>query len=72
MAKILLAEDDERISRVLSLRLTLKGHAIECVDNGATVVEKASGRLYDLILMDMHMPVMEEMDPGSWTGMRKV
>ena len=59
MAKILLAEDDEMISRMISLRLKLRGHAVSVAGTGVEAVEKALGGGYDLVLMDMHMPLMD-------------
>lgn len=59
MARILLAEDEEFISRMINLRLTLKGHEIDSAVNGQEAVDKALNGHYDLILMDMHMPVMD-------------
>ncbi|MDX2504164.1 MAG: response regulator [Gammaproteobacteria bacterium] len=59
MAKILLAEDEEFISRMINLRLTLKGHEVDHAKNGQEAVDKALTGKYDLILMDMHMPVMD-------------
>lgn len=59
MADILLVEDDEMIRRMLSLRLTMSGHHVEPADNGSTGLDKALAGSYDLVLMDMHMPVMD-------------
>ncbi len=59
MAKILLAEDEEFISRMISLRLALKGHEIDQSVNGQEAVDKALSGNYDMVLMDMHMPVMD-------------
>lgn len=59
MVQILLAEDDEYISRMISMRLTLRGYEIDVVVNGQEVVDKALAGNYELILMDMHMPVMD-------------
>lgn len=59
MAKILLAEDDEFISRMINMRLTLRGHEIDLAVNGQEALDKALSGNYDLILMDMHMPVMD-------------
>ena len=59
MAKILLVEDDEYIKRMLSMRLGLQGHEIDQAGNGQQAVDMAINGLYDLILMDMHMPVMD-------------
>ena len=59
MAKILLAEDDEFISRMINMRMTLRGHEIDLAVNGQEALDKALSGNYDLILMDMHMPVMD-------------
>lgn len=59
MAKILLAEDEEFISRMISLRLNLRGHEIDTAINGQEAVDKTLSGQYDLILMDMHMPLMD-------------
>lgn len=59
MANILLVEDDPLISRMLSLRLKLRGHAVTLAENGQAGVRMALDAPYDLILMDMHMPVMD-------------
>jgi len=39
--------------------LRAAGYEVECVVNGAEAVEAAGVRPYDLILMDMQMPVMD-------------
>ena len=59
MAKILLAEDDAPIAKMLTLRLMMRDHQIEHVVNGQLAVEKALTGNFDIILMDMHMPVMD-------------
>lgn len=59
MADILLVEDDEMIRRMISMRLNLLGHAVDTAVNGKQAVDKALGGTYDLVLMDMHMPIMD-------------
>jgi CheY-like chemotaxis protein len=59
MATILLAEDDPLIARMLSLRLSLKGHRVDLAENGRMALKMALATPYDLVLMDMHMPVMD-------------
>ncbi|WDD99776.1 response regulator [Thalassomonas actiniarum] len=59
MSSILLVEDDQVIRKMISIRLQLRGFEVDTAVNGEQGVEKASTCLYDAILMDMHMPVMD-------------
>ncbi len=59
MAKILLVEDDEFIARMVRMRLGLLEHDIQHAENGQEAVDLALASDYDLVLMDMHMPVMD-------------
>ena len=59
MARILLAEDDDFIGRMISMRLSLRGHQVEVAVNGREAVDKALAENYAVILMDMHMPIMD-------------
>lgn len=56
---ILLAEDNE-VNRMLVSRMLAKaGHRVDEAEDGAQAVEAARRRVYDLVLMDMQMPVMD-------------
>jgi CheY-like chemotaxis protein/HPt (histidine-containing phosphotransfer) domain-containing protein len=59
---ILLAEDNETNQRLLSLYLRKMGLDVTLVDNGALSMQYAVAHDYDLILMDMQMPVMSGVD----------
>lgn len=59
MAAILMVEDDAMISKMLCMRLELQGHCVDVADNGMSGYEKALTGDYDVVLMDMHMPVMD-------------
>lgn len=59
MSVILLVEDDEMIGRMITMRLNLLGHSVETAVNGKEAVDKALAGNYDLVLMDMHMPIMD-------------
>lgn len=58
--RILLVEDDE-INRIVALELlhTVLGWSVDVAENGAEAVAKAGQTDYDLILMDVQMPVMD-------------
>jgi PAS domain S-box-containing protein len=56
---ILLAEDHPTNQRVVELILGAAGVELTCVGDGAQAVEAVRQRDFDLILMDMQMPVMD-------------
>jgi len=62
-AKILLVEDD-RVNRIVAQGFLQKFNIVlEMAENGLQAVEKiASGKGYDLVLMDLHMPVMDGLE----------
>lgn len=59
MARILIVEDQPDIRAMLALRLELVDHEIAEAANGAVGLEMARAFPYDIILLDMHMPVMD-------------
>jgi len=56
---ILLAEDTEDIRMLILTYLKKLPYTIDTAENGAEAVEKYQAANYDLILMDMEMPVMD-------------
>jgi CheY-like chemotaxis protein len=56
--RILLAEDN-RVNQVLAVRLLQKrGHMVEVAGDGSEALEKLKAAEFDLVLMDVQMPVM--------------
>jgi len=62
VGKILLAEDNQDNQRLITMLVRKAGADIELAENGRIAVEMASSREYDLILMDIQMPVMNGLD----------
>ncbi|WP_164103074.1 ATP-binding protein [Candidatus Laterigemmans baculatus] len=58
-ARILLVEDGETNRQLISLVLSEAGASVVCATNGQEGVEIATDGTFDLILMDMQMPVMD-------------
>lgn len=57
--KILLAEDDPHIAVIAKLSLSeLGGHAVDHAADGATALQMALAKQYDVILLDEMMPKM--------------
>ena len=59
---MLLAEDDEINREVALSLLDDTGLLIDTAENGEEAVSAAENRDYDLILMDMQMPVMDGLE----------
>ncbi|MCZ8520750.1 MULTISPECIES: response regulator [Paenibacillus] len=60
--RILVAEDNKINQLVLTKMLGKQGHRVELAENGEEAVELALGHTYDLIFMDVQMPVMNGFD----------
>lgn len=57
--KILLAEDSIDNQKLISMTIRSTGAEVDIADNGEMAVHKALHGDYDLVLMDMQMPVMD-------------
>ncbi len=60
--KILIAEDSSVILNLTKKILVQQNFEIETVKNGKAVLDKMEKDHYDLILMDINMPVMDGME----------
>ncbi|MDO3386369.1 transporter substrate-binding domain-containing protein [Gilvimarinus sp. SDUM040013] len=58
-ASILLVEDNEINQQVATELLERAGMTVEVADNGKIAVEKIAENHYDIVLMDLQMPVMD-------------
>lgn len=56
--KILLVEDTRAIAAVMASRLASFGHDVSVAENGRVAVDKFAKAAFDLVLMDIEMPVM--------------
>ncbi len=63
--RILLAEDLEDNRDVIALFLKSTTYAVDMAENGAVAVEKFKAGAYDLVFMDMQMPVMDGYEATS-------
>lgn len=57
--RILIVEDNPTNQKVLTMVLNQLGHDSVCVDDGKQGVDIMQQANFDLILMDLHMPVMD-------------
>lgn len=55
--RILVAEDEQQLSHVLSSAMTACGYQVDIANNGQEAVEQAKENAYDVIILDIMMPV---------------
>jgi DNA-binding response OmpR family regulator len=60
--RILLAEDDPRQARIMSLYLEREGHSVVVVEDGLRAVEEFRRRGADLLVLDVMMPHLDGHD----------
>ena len=60
--KILLAEDEAQLARVLKLAMPSSGDQGDAVANGQKVVDLAAANAYDVMILDIMMPVKSGLD----------
>jgi len=63
--KLLLAEDDENLGKLLNTFLEAKGYKTELVDTGKKAVERAAQNKYDFIILDVMMPEMDGFEAAT-------
>jgi CheY-like chemotaxis protein len=57
--KVLAVDDSEDGRHLIAAMLTEKGCEVELAENGREALEKALSRPFDVVLMDLQMPVMD-------------
>jgi len=60
--KILLAEDDVKLGRLIKHMLETEQHQVEWVVRGDEAVERATDAVFDIVLMDWMMPGLSGLD----------
>ncbi len=68
-ARVLLVEDNELNQEVATALLTEAGLLVDIADNGQIAVDMVRASAYDIVLMDMQMPVMDGV--SATIGIRK-
>ena len=60
--RVLVAEDNEVNRMVMEAILSGMGHDVGFAENGEQAVQLATEQDWDIVLMDLHMPVMDGLD----------
>ncbi|MEO6908157.1 MAG: response regulator, partial [Abditibacteriaceae bacterium] len=58
-AQVLVVDDIEANRKILLYQLEEQGHAVAMAQNGIEALEKMQGQSFDLVLLDIMMPVMD-------------
>jgi len=61
-ARVLLAEDNIVNQKVVVGMLSPRGHVIDVVTNGEEAVDAVRNRIYDVVFMDVQMPLMNGLE----------
>jgi len=62
MRKILIVEDEDILRETYEMILSTQPYIVDSAENGKTALEKCETTTYDLILLDIMMPVMNGVD----------
>lgn len=57
--RVLVAEDHPINRKLLTLWLEMEGHTHACAENGEMALELSAAQAFDVVLMDVNMPVMD-------------
>ena len=58
MKRVLIADDEPQMTRVLKLHLERAGYAVETVPNGQAALSSILSRAPDVLVTDIQMPIM--------------
>ena len=57
--RVLIAEDEQQLARVLTAALQSINYEVTAVENGELAVKAAQENAYDVIILDIMMPVKD-------------
>jgi CheY-like chemotaxis protein len=63
--KVLVADDDILNQRMMQLLLKHEGHVVDVVSNGLEAFDAVKFQNFDMVLMDLRMPVMDGIEASQ-------
>jgi CheY-like chemotaxis protein len=73
--RLLVAESHQDDRELIGLQLAPLGHVVDFADNGAAVVKQFRSQLYDLVIVDVELPVIDGVSAArmirSWELMQE-
>jgi len=57
--RVLLVDDEEEFTEILSERMRARGLSVDAVDSGIKAIEKAKEARYDAVILDLAMPELD-------------
>ena len=63
--KVLVADDDILNQRMMQLLLKHEGHVVDVVSNGLEAFDAVKFQEFDIVLMDLYMPVMDGIEASQ-------
>jgi DNA-binding response OmpR family regulator len=64
--KILIAEDEDILRKMMELRLSKEGYAVMAVANGQEALQHLKTNTPDLVITDIHMPNVSGLEVVGW------
>ena len=70
--RILCADDDQPVQKLVSMHLRLQGFEVKTAANGEEAVRLLENESFDLILLDIEMPKMDGVEVLSYIKIRNI
>ena len=70
--KILIVDDERQLTEALQVILKQNKYSVDCCYNGQDCLDLASSGIYDLIILDVMMPVMDGFTTLKYLRQRKI
>jgi len=64
--RILLADDDQSLRELMEMLLSAQGYSVHIANNGQEAIDAIQQTSFDLISLDLMMPVMDGIEVLTW------